>query len=121
MEIDPQLHHSAVQSYRQYLPHLLPQVTFHLGHSTEIFPSVLEQAGAADAVFLDGAQQPTQTLAELKMFESFMRPGAILMCHDWSNEKMTLVRPYVEELDCWEIVDRIGHPLSVGFVVYKKR
>lgn len=120
VELDPIQHARAVESYRRFLPHLLPFVSFYQGSSSEVYPPVLKQVGRVDAVFLDGFGAE-QSLAEFRLFEPYLREGAILMAHDWFDEKMRLLRPTLEADPTWEIQRVLTPPDSVGFALMRKR
>lgn len=118
IECDPGLHAEAKALYKEHLPHLLPHVEFHCGTSEEVYPGILEQLGAIDAVFLDGGNNSARTLAELRMFSAYIRADGIVLAHDWDNEKMALVRPFLENSADWRLTDHLTAPRSVGFAVW---
>jgi len=119
-ELDAGVHEQAKQNYRREFPELLPFVKFYLGSGLKVFPPIL--AGkTVDILFLDGANDSEESVAEFMMFEPFMHPGSILMAHDWLDRndgavKMHMLRPIVENSKDWKILKVIGPPESVGFV-----
>ena len=68
-------------------------------------------------IFLDGANDPQQALLEYEMFEPYLSAGAILMAHDWCNEKMALLKPMIEKSDTWKLEQILLPPYSEGFAV----
>ena len=120
VELNPDLYASAVENYRQYCPHLLPFVKFHAGSSTDVYPSLLQQEGEVDVLFLDGICAE-QSLAEYQLFAPYLRRGAILIAHDWFDTKMSLLRPFLEADPSWQIEHVLEAPHSVGLAVMQKR
>jgi len=118
-ETDAAAHGQAVKNYQREFPELLPFVKFYLGSSLQVFPPVLTSK-SVDILFLDGADNAEETVAEFMMFEPFFHPGSIFMAHDWLDradaQKMRLLRPILENSKDWKIVKVIGPPESVGFV-----
>jgi len=114
-ETDAAMHGQAVKNYQREFPELLPFVKFYLGNSLQVFSPVLASK-SVDIVFLDGAENAEESVAELIMFEPFLHPGSIFMAHDWNTEKMRLLRPIIENSKDWKIVKVINPPESVGFV-----
>ncbi len=116
VELDADLHNEAVSNYRKYAPELLPHVQFHHGSSIDIYPEILAREGV-DLVFLDGLGAE-QTLSEFHMFEPYFKDGGSLIAHDWNDEKMRLLRPYIESLKAWQLHVVLSLPESVGLAVY---
>ncbi len=121
IEENAEAHERAKDNYARHLPHLLGHVRFHLGKSTEVYPALLHEQGVVDAVFLDGGQDAQQTVREFEMFAAHMQPAALLLAHDWDNEKMELLRPKLEASPTWTLQARATAPESVGFVVWQKK
>ncbi|MBI3663838.1 MAG: class I SAM-dependent methyltransferase [Acidobacteria bacterium] len=120
IEENAEAHERAKENYQRHLPHLLPHVRFHAGKSTEVYPALLRETAKVDAVFLDGALDAKQTLTEFEMFAPRLEPGALLLAHDWDNEKMALLRPKLEAAAEWNLQARATAPESVGFVVWRR-
>ena len=120
IEADSEFHQFAVNAYAQHLPHLLPHITFHQGYSTDLYPGLLREKGKIDAVFLDGRDDPELTLREFEMFSPHLGPGALLMAHDWDNQKMEALRPLLEGAGDWKLLRVLHPPRSVGFAVLRK-
>jgi predicted O-methyltransferase YrrM len=120
VEVDAKLHAAAVGNYDGWLAHLKPYVQFHLGRALEVYPALLKDVGRVDVLFLDGAQDAGETLAEFGMFLPYLKRDAVLAAHDWDNDKMALVRPIIEHGGEWRITRRATAPQSVGFVVCEK-
>jgi predicted O-methyltransferase YrrM len=121
IEEDREAFARAKENYAQRLPHLLPHVRFHVGKSTEVYPALLRELGAVDAVFLDGGDDGRQTLREFEMFAEYMKTGALLLAHDWDQQKMEMLRPVLETSQQWTLQARATAPASVGFVVWIKK
>ena len=111
----------AKENYARHMPHLLPHVRFHSGKSTEVYPALLREQATVDAVFLDGGQDAQQTMTEFEMFAPHLGPRALLLAHDWDNEKMALLRPKLEATTEWRLQARATAPESVGFAVWQKK
>jgi predicted O-methyltransferase YrrM len=120
VEADPAAHNSAVAAYQQELPNLMPHLKFFLGNSLDVYPELLTTLGSIDALFLDGAQDPVQTLDEFLMFQPFLKSGSLLIAHDWDNEKMQLLRSRIEQLPDWYLKKKLTAPHSLGFVIYRR-
>lgn len=117
IELDDGFYKETVNNYQKYAPHLMPHVIFHNGSSTEIYPQILDSC-KVDLVFLDGLGGD-QTFREFRMFEPRMNTGAILIAHDWNDEKMSKLRPYLEEKKDWRHIASVDPPQSVGLVIYQ--
>lgn len=117
----------AKKSYRKEQPELLPFIEFIHGESLKLYPKILKDLarmssgrGIVDAVFLDGCGTKskgghTTSMAELEMFEPFMRKGGVFMMHDWRDAKAELVKPYLKSSKKWKVVKELGPPESIGF------
>jgi predicted O-methyltransferase YrrM len=116
VELDLERYSTARHSYETHLPHLVDTVRFHHGSSLEVMPDLLSSEGRCDLLFLDGAQDAEQTWDELEMFLEYLRPGSVVIAHDWDNDKMATVRPRIESDPRFEIVERLTAPASVGMV-----
>lgn len=114
-ETDPGLYETARSAYARVLPELAAHVSFHFGDYREgpALPDI-------DCLMLDGPEDARSTFEQLRFFESSMRPGSVLLVHDWHTEKARLVRPLVEDDARFRIVARVDPPVSVGFVVAVK-
>jgi predicted O-methyltransferase YrrM len=120
VEIDREAHEAAKDNYRRYLPHLLEHVHFHFGKATEIYPPLLRELRPIDAVFLDGSANAEEALHEFEMFKPFLQRKAVVLMHDWDNEKMLLLRPRIEQSSEWRVQQVITAPQSVGFAVVER-
>lgn len=121
VEADPALQHAAKSSYEKYLPKLLPFVEFHLGDYRQEFASHLGEIERVDFLFLDGAEDGDQTLAQYKFFEPWLKPGSLLLVHDWLTEKTRLLRPEIERSGKWVQQKILLLPVSVGMVLLERR
>lgn len=121
VEADPALQHAAKSAYGKYLPQLLPFVEFHLGDYRREFVSHLGKIGRVDFLFLDGAEDGNQTLAQYKFFDPWLKPGSLLLVHDWLTEKTRLLRPEIEHSGKWVQQRILLSPVSVGMVLLERR
>lgn len=119
LEIDPLLQARAVELYDSRLPALRQHVEFLLGGDPALFQPYLQTAGAAEFVFLDGAEHAEQSLAQFRFFEPWFRTGSILVMHDWETEKMRLVRQALTQSPNWRARQILGEPDSIGFALYE--
>jgi predicted O-methyltransferase YrrM len=119
IEIAPDLHARAIELYSKQLPALRPHVEFLLGGTPELFVPYLKQAGSAEFVFLDGAEDAAQSLAQFHFFEPWFRPGSVLAMHDWHTEKMCRLKSRILENPRWQQLVELGEPKSIGFVIYQ--
>jgi predicted O-methyltransferase YrrM len=94
-------------------------VEFHSGKAMEVYPHLLHQLGGIDTVFLDGSADPQEAYGEFEMFAPFLQPGAVVLMHDWDNEKMARLRPALERSSEWQVEQTITAPKSVGFAVVR--
>ncbi|OGF61545.1 MAG: hypothetical protein A2Y62_01835 [Candidatus Fischerbacteria bacterium RBG_13_37_8] len=117
IESDYEIYEKAVNNYNRFLKFLIPFTNFHYGISYDLYPTLLREMGKADMIFLDGANDPQQALLEYEMFEPYLSAGAILMAHDWCNEKMALLKPMIEKSDTWKLEQILLPPYSEGFAV----
>jgi cephalosporin hydroxylase len=120
VEADSGRHRSAVNYYGAHLAHLLPHVVFHLGTSEDVYPDLLRGLGRVDMLFLDGASDPAQTLAEFKLFSPCLSAGSILVGHDWFQQKMDALRPVIEKSPEWAVLSVLMPPRSVGLAVCRR-
>jgi len=120
LESDLGLHEAAVAMYRRHLPDLIPYVEFLYGDSPEAFLPFLGETGGVDCCFLDGAEDPAETMAQFTFFDRLFEQGSIVMAHDWETDKATLLRPALEQSDEWTPELRLGPPESVGFAVFTR-
>jgi predicted O-methyltransferase YrrM len=121
LEIDPGLHARAIALYANHLPALCPHVEFLLGGTPELFVPWLERAGSAEFVFLDGAEDAAQSLAQFRFFEPWFYPGSVLAMHDWHTEKMRSLKNIVTSSPNWKQLIELGEPNSIGFAIYKRQ
>ncbi len=107
---------AAQRGYAEFVPYLLPYVRFHLGDYRNIFPPILQETGRADLVFLDGAENAEETRAQFAFFLPYVRPGTILIQHDWFSEKAAQVKPFLQGPD-WRIRHVLTPPYSLGMSI----
>ncbi len=114
IDVDATLVAHAEAAYKRHLPRLLPYVDFHLGDYRDEYVRLLETAGRVDLLFLDGAEDGRQTLAQYQFFIPWMKDGSVLIAHDWLTEKAALVRQVLETSGDWRIDRVLLPPASVG-------
>jgi hypothetical protein len=117
VEIDGAFYQEAVANYNEFLPHLVPHVTFHLGDFKLVYSEVLRQCGKIDFLILDGAEDARQTLDQYEFFLPFILSGSVLMVHDWFSEKTRSIKPILEQTDEWDIQRVLAQPNSLGFIL----
>ncbi len=114
IDVDADLVAQADRAYRTQLPRLLPRVQFHVGDYRDKYRGLLEAAGRVDLLFLDGAEDGRETLAQYEFFLPYMRVGSVLVVHDWLTEKASLVRRVIETSSQWKVEKILLPPRSVG-------
>ena len=119
IEIDPELHATAVHEYDTAWLWLQSAVTFHLGNSLEIFPTVLAEVGQVDGLMLDGKEDSDQTVLEFQMFLPYLTPTAWVACHDWNCGKMTAMRDILTPANGWE-PETVITDTSTGFAILQR-
>lgn len=121
IEIDRHFFDEARRNYQTFLPQLLPHVTFHFGDYKEIYTNVLKESGHIDFLFLDGAEDGEQTLEQYRFFEPYLRPGSVVLAHDWLTEKARLIHPIFEDVTAWDLKQVLLPPKSVGMAYAVKK
>jgi cephalosporin hydroxylase len=119
-EVIPEFHDSAQRNYKRYLPHLLPYVKFHLGESSDVYPSLLPTLKSIDVLLLDGAENAELTWREFSLFEPYLQKGAVLMAHDWHTEKTAQLKPHLTSSPDWELERVLHPPYSLGLAVFHR-
>lgn len=119
MEIDPYYYNKAKYYYERKIPSVGKHVEFILGSKAAAFDDVIKSYGGVDCVFLDGAEDGEQTLAQYNYFSPFFHKGTILMVHDWNTEKTRMLKPVLLEDKKWKLIKEIKPPESVGFAIFK--
>jgi predicted O-methyltransferase YrrM len=117
IEIDRDLCDEAHLKYEQYLPHLGPFVTFHVGDYREIYKEILEKIGGVDFLVLDGPEDAGETLRQYNFFLPYMKPGTVLMAHDWFTEKARLLKSQLTNENSWSVLKVLSPPASVGLAL----
>jgi predicted O-methyltransferase YrrM len=117
IELDPEIAEQARSNYERRLPELGAYVRFHEGDYADVFPDVIGSEGGVDLFILDGAEDAHQTMSQFRFFESYCRPGAIVVAHDWNTDKSAELRPNLETSLDWNIQHVVGPPKSVGLAV----
>lgn len=109
------------RDYDTYLPHLARHIAFHVGDYRAQYAPILAGQPVVDMLFLDGAEDAAETLAQYDFFLPHTRPGSILLAHDWFTEKARLVRHVLEQSPEWRIDRVLQPPRSVGCALATKR
>jgi hypothetical protein len=97
-----------------YTFRLLPHVDFHVGDYRQEYAASIAAAGSVDLLFLDGAEDAHETLAQYEFFLPHMRGGSALLVHDWLTDKARLIRERLENSSEWRIENVLLPPRSVG-------
>ena len=121
VEINKEFYDDAVRNYSEFLPDLTRHVSFHLGDYKSVYRPILESCKSVDFLTLDGAEDGQQTLDQYNFFLPYMKPGTILLVHDWFTEKTQLVKPILENDSEWNIRKVLVPPVSVGLIVATRR
>lgn len=116
IENDTRLYNKALNFYTSRLPHLKQHTEFVLGDSFQHLKKYIEN-NSVDCVFLDGAEDSTQTLDQYNDFLPYFHTGSILMMHDWNTEKTRELKPLILSNPKWKILREIKPPQSVGFLI----
>lgn len=119
LESYPYLFKIARRKYKFYLPRLAPYVKFILGDTTKSFDKYI--GSNVQCLFLDGDEDSRQTIDQYYEFLPYFKSGAILMIHDWNTEKTVAIKPILLNDPNWEKIMELGQPISVGFVVFKRK
>ncbi len=114
IEVDRAMATEARAAYARWLPHLAAQVDFHAGDYRHEYSSILTGGAAVDLLFLDGAEDARETLAQYHFFLPATQSGSVLLVHDWFTEKARLVRDVIEPSPQWRIETLLAPPRSVG-------
>lgn len=120
VELDTSFYQQATALYAGELSYLKPFVELHFGNSLEIYPTILSTAKRVDMVFLDGAEDPQQTVKELQMFQPHLSDGAIVAMHDWKTAKCRDVKPMLRDTSTWTPIVEFLHT-TTGFVAFQYR
>lgn len=129
IESEAEFFSHAVSLYSSTLKDLKPYVNFSFGNSEIIFPNLLKSLSLAsnvdmvnkqfiDIVFLDGKEDPDQTLNELSMFSPYLKVGGIVACHDWKTSKTDKIRSILSGPQ-WELVSFLPNG-PTGFAAFRK-
>lgn len=119
LESYPYLFKKTRKKYNIFLRRLLPHVKFILGDTTKSFDKYI--GSEIQCLFLDGADDAQQTLNQYHEFSPYFKSGAILMIHDWNTEKTAAIKPALLNDPKWEKIMELEQPISVGFVVFKRK
>ena len=120
LENHPFFYNKAKNYYARYLPNIAKHVDFLLGDKASDFTEIIKSYGGVDCVFLDGAEDSTQTLDQYNYFLPFLHKGSILMLHDWNTEKTLKIKPVLQNNSSWKKIVELKPPESVGFAIFEK-
>lgn len=128
IESEAEFFNHAVNLYNSTLKPLQPYVNFSFGQSHEVYPNLLKTLlevnknpyswHCIDIVFLDGKEDPDQTLNELNMFLPYLKVGGIVACHDWKTSKTDKIRSIMAS-SSWELVSFLPNG-PTGFAAFRK-
>lgn len=119
IECDGELFRYAKALYATSLASLRPYVFFNKGESDLVYPKILSEVENVDFVFLDGKEDPEQTVKEYNMFLPHMKAGSYLACHDWKISKMEKLKVILSDCTKWKSILEITHT-DTGFAIFKK-
>lgn len=108
-------------------------VNYYRLFSTELIEKIRNDGVEIGYIFHDGPDDPNVGMNDIKLLETFIKPGCYFTMHDWETErrkldnavanKARLVRPYMESDESpWEVVevlDGIESSESVGLCLYR--
>ncbi len=114
IEVDRAMAAKARQDYDGYLPHLARHIDFHVGDYRHEYDPILARGGGVDLLFLDGAEDADETLAQFEFFLPHLHPGSTLLAHDWFTEKARRVKERLERSPEWRVETLLRPPRSVG-------
>lgn len=119
IETDIENYSYAVKLYCGELVYLQPFVKFNHGPSHEVIPRLLWERKGYDFAFLDGAEDQDQTVKEYNMIKDFMKPGALLACHDWGTLKMARLKDIIGADKSWKNIVSITDT-DTGFQIFQR-
>lgn len=110
-----------------------PNVNYYCAYSTDLIEGVRDDEIDIGYIFHDGPDDPNVGMNDIKLLETFIKPGCYFTMHDWETEprkydngvanKARLIRPYMESDESpWqpiEVLDGIESAESVGLCLYK--
>lgn len=120
IEINKEYFNEAQAKYKWYASHLLPYINFHFSDYEENFFKILNRLDKIDLLMLDGAEDAQQTLNQYNVFAPYLKKDSILLLHDWLTEKVSLVKPIIENEKDWNIRSILLPPKSIGFALATK-
>lgn len=108
-------------------------VSYYRSFSTELIEKVRDDGIEIGYIFHDGPDDPNVGMNDIKLLETFIKPGCYFTMHDWETEprkfdngvanKARIIRPYMESDESpWEsveVLDGIESAESVGLCLYK--
>ncbi len=114
IELDRAMAAQVRQDYGAHLAELARRIDFHAGDYRDEYASLLATTPRVDLLFLDGAEDAGETLAQYSFFLQHIRSGSVLVVHDWFTEKARLVKEVIERSHDWRIERVLEPPRSVG-------
>ena len=85
-------------------------VKFVKGKDITALRSYISDTDGVDCFFLDGAEDAEETFIQYMFFKDFIKPGTLMIAHDWHTEKMAKLRPLVEADSKWVDIFEIHPP-----------
>jgi len=119
IESDQFLFNKAKSRYKKYLKGQFPFVEFINSSNPTVFEKFLRESNKTNIIFLDGAEDGKQTLAQYNFFKPYFRNGTILALHDWKTEKTMQVKPIILNDPHWKKIIELDQPESIGFAIFK--
>ena len=106
IEADRSVFDRMIENIRAASPEALSRFTPLFGLSQKVIPDWLAQQGTGstvDVVFLDGGDNPLEQIVEFKLLADRIPVGGRLLSHDAKLRKGKWLRPYLMQLDNWQV------------------
>lgn len=106
VEADRSIYERMLENIRTAAPEAAGRFTPLFGFSEKVIPQWLVSLGPdtrIDLVFLDGGDNPGEQITEFKLLADRIPVGGRLMSHDAKLRKGKWLRPYLAQLDNWQV------------------
>jgi len=106
IEADKTIYERMIANIRSAVPEAAHRFTPLFGLSKDVIPRWLEEQGpnvVVDVVFLDGGDNPYEQIMEFQLLEKRIPIGGRLLTHDANFRKGKWLRPYLGQLDNWQV------------------
>lgn len=109
-----------MQAIRLYNGH--GRIEIRYASSKNVVNEMIEDNEIPDFLFMDGPEDRETAYDDFIQLDPLMRRGAIFSMHDWDapSIKADSIRPYIENLKTWKLINKLTHPESVGICLYEK-